>query len=191
MKPTNSSRHVFKVVLLSCYAALSLGSSAVYADTPAPTTGNPAAATKAPSDPKDLKQITAPAEAPASPLTLRIGLPVWVTAISGSVGVRNLVSPAAYVPFNDLYNHLDYSIPGSVEMGYGKWGVLLDGQYSKLSETLNPPGPLLNSAAVQFEQGFAELNVSYKALDTDKFALAPFIGTRFEYVIISGQASAT
>ena len=138
-----------------------------------------------------MKQITAPVEKPSTPFTFRLGAPLWVSAISGSVGVRGRVTDAQYISFSDLYNHLDYAIPGSLEVGYGKWGVLVDGQYTKLSDTLDTRDVLFSDADVQFEQAFAEFNLSYKVVDTPQFNLAPFIGTRFEYVRISGQASAT
>jgi len=168
-----------------CIAMLAMGSTPIFAADA--TTSAPAK----PSDPKDSKQITAPTEKPAAPWAFRIGAPLWVSAISGSVGVRGRVSNAAYVPFNDLFNKLDYSIPGSLEVGYGKWGVLLDGQYTKLSDNLNTRDILFNSASVQFAQAFAEFNLSYKVVDSDKLTVAPFIGTRYEYVKLSGQASAT
>ncbi|MCE0521277.1 MAG: hypothetical protein LV480_00005, partial [Methylacidiphilales bacterium] len=166
-----------------CLGLLALGSVAALADD--------AATTPAPTDPKDMKQVKAPAEKPPTPVTCRIGAPLWVSAISGSVGARGRVTNASYVSFSDLYNHLDYAIPGSVELGYGKWGLLVDGQYTKLSDTLNTRDVLFSSASIQMEQAFAELNISYKVVDTDKFTLSPFVGTRFEYVRLSGQASAT
>jgi hypothetical protein len=177
--------------LQSCVAALLLGSIATYgADAgtaSSPTATKPTAST----DPKDLKEIAAPEQKPVSPLTVRIGIPGWASAISGSTGIRGRVSDAQYISFSGIVEHLDYVIPGSVEVGYGKWGLLIDGQYTKLHETLDTRDILFNSASVEMEQAFAELNISYKVIETDKFSLAPFIGTRFEYLSLSGQATST
>jgi opacity protein-like surface antigen len=158
------------------------------APSPAPTANKPAAT----SDAKDMKELTPVlAEKPSSKLTVRLGIPGWASAVSGSTGVRGRVSDAKYISFSGLAEHLDYAIPGSIEVGYGKWGLLLDGQYTKLSDTLETRDILFNSAGIEMEQAFAELNVSYKVIETDKFCLAPFVGTRFEYVRLSGQATST
>jgi opacity protein-like surface antigen len=160
----------------------------------ADSTTNPApVANKSPlaTDPKDSKQIAVVEEKPASPLTFRVGVPGWASAVSGSTGVRGFVSDAKYISFTGIVDHLDYVIPGSVEVGYGKWGVLLDGQYTKLHETLDTRGILFSSANVDMEQAFAELNISYKVIETDRFCLAPFVGTRFEYEGLHGQATST
>jgi opacity protein-like surface antigen len=143
-------------------------------------------------DAKDMKEITAPVEKSTSPVNFRIGTFLWQSEMSGSVGARGVVSDAKYIPFNDLEERLDYAIPGSIEVGYGKWGVLLEGQYTKLQETLEPPrGIFLNPASVDMEQAFADFNVSYKVVDQDGLTLSPFIGTRFEYIRIHAQASTT
>ena len=188
MKLTNLL-HIVRNALFISGCVATLGSSSGYAaDATAPAT---TASAKAPSDPKDVKQISAPAEAPAPKLTIRVGAPLWVSAISGEMGVRGRVSPAKYVPFNDIFNHLDYAIPANIEVGYGKWGLLLDGQFTRLSDTLGSRDIIFNPADVQMDQAFAELNISYKVVETDKFNIAPFIGTRFQYLKVSGQASTT
>lgn len=198
MKLTSFLRLLRKAVGFSrCVVLIALGLSVGRADGTAPakstsTAAHSTSSSTAKTDDKDMKEITPVlAEKPASPFTVRVGAPLWVSAISGSVGVRGRVSDAAYINFTDIFNHLDYSIPGSIEVGYGKWGILLDGQYTKLSDTLDTRDIIFNNAAVQIEQAFADFNISYKVVDEDNFSLAPFIGTRFEYVRISGQASTT
>lgn len=180
---------------------LILGSHAVFADTStSPKTSSPASGSKlTSSDPKDMKQVTAAQEVKSSPLQFRIGLPTWASAVSGQVGVRGNVSDIGYISFTSIFQRLDYVVPGSIAVDYGKWGVLLEGQYVKLSENFSVPvsGPLSGpigarinpvvSGDVQMEQAFADFNLSYKVVDTDKVKIAPFIGTRYEYVRVKGS----
>ncbi|MCE0521869.1 MAG: hypothetical protein LV480_03050, partial [Methylacidiphilales bacterium] len=65
MKFTNPRHFVERVACLSgCLGLLALGSVAALADD--------AATTPAPTDPKDMKQVKAPAEKPPTPVTCRI-----------------------------------------------------------------------------------------------------------------------
>jgi hypothetical protein len=146
-----------------------------------------------------MKEINPPEVEKSSALKFRIGIPAWASAVSGQAGVRGNVSDIGYISFTNILEHLDYVFPGSIAIDDGKWGVLLEGQYVKLSENFSVPisGPLSGpigakinpvvGGKVEMEQAFADFNVSYKIVGTDKLTIAPFIGTRFEYVRIHGS----
>ena len=151
--------------------------------------------------PNDMKEITPPQTGDSSQLKFHIGLPAWASGISGEMGAKGAVSDVGYISFSNILEKLDYVIPGSLSVDYGKWGVLVEGQYVKLGLDFSAPinGPLpgprgptiVVGATVKMEQAFADFNLSYKVIDTDKFTLAPFVGTRFEYVKLSGTFGGT
>ena len=183
--------------LYLCLLVSILGSSTVLAETA------PSGSKSTPSDAKDMKEITPPQVEKSSALKFRIGVPAWASAVSGQAGVRGNVSDIGYISFTNVIEHLDYVVPGSLSVEYGKWGFLLEGQYVKLSESFSVPvsGPLSGpigakinpvvSGKVTMEQAFADFNVSYNIVDTDKLTIAPFVGTRFEYVRIQGSLLAS
>jgi hypothetical protein len=189
------------ICLHLCLILFALGSCAVFAEaSSSPKTATTTSGSKAtPSDAKDMKEITPPQVEQSSALKCRIGIPAWASAVSGQAGVRGNVSNIGYISFTNIIRHLDCVVPGSISVDYGKWGFLLEGQYVKLSEDFSVPisGPLSGpigakinpvvGGKVEMEQAFADFNVSYKVVATDKLTLAPFIGTRFEYVRINGS----
>jgi opacity protein-like surface antigen len=122
-----------------------------------------------------------------SPVKVRVGIPMWMSSISGDVGVRGQVATMNTIEFGQILERLDYVIPGSVGVEYKKWTFLTEGQFVKLSDTVSPEGPVFTSGNLEMEQAFIDVNVGYKVVETEDFTLAPFIGTRIEYVSLDLQ----
>ncbi len=133
----------------------------------------------------DLAPNLAPPPAKASPFQFDIGAPLWSSAISGTMGFKGYTAHA-YVSFSDLWNHIDYVVPLTMDAHYQKWGFHLDGQYVKLSAPLDPRGVLYKSGDVTMEQAFANFNLNYKVVDTSRFSLNTSIGGRYNYLNLGG-----
>lgn len=56
---------------------------------------------------------------------VRTALYAWGTMLDGDVSVRGIDAPVD-VGFDDILDHLDYAVMGTVEIGRGKWSFLSD-----------------------------------------------------------------
>ena len=149
--------------------------------TPAKTTANTAVATK----PADAKEIVPPPTKSASPFQFDIGVPVWGSEISGTVGVKG-ISGHTYVSFGQLWDHLDAVAPLTMDARYQKWGLHVDGQYAKLAEQFDTRDILFNSGTVTMEQAFANFNVNYEVFKNQRTTVRASLGGRYNYMSLGG-----
>ncbi len=123
-------------------------------------------------------------ETPA-PLEIRIGLPGWLSGLSGDTGVKGVVS-SADVSFDQLLRHLTHvPIVLSADIRYHRWELFGDGQYMQLSDSVTLPGLLFTNANLHLTSAFVEGFVGYRLINCDKAALSLFAGARYTYM--SGQ----
>jgi len=74
--------------------------------------------------------------------TFRIAPYLWGTAIDGNVAHENLpIDFHAGLGFDDVWENLDIGAMGAFEARKGRYGVLADGLYAKLSTTAYAPVP--------------------------------------------------
>lgn len=125
-------------------------------------------------------QIQAP---PASrSFEFEIGLPGWLSGMSGDVGVRGIVAPVD-VKFIDLLKKVDeIPIVLAASLRYGRWEFFADGQYLHLSDSVTLPGVLFDRANIEIGSGLAEAFVGYRVIDCEKGSLSIYAGARYNYM---------
>jgi hypothetical protein len=111
----------------------------------------------------------------------RIGIPGWMTGVSGDFGVRGVVSDQD-VKFTDILKRLDMIATGSLYARYHRWEFFADGQYSKLSDTAVLPGLLFDTARVSLKSAFAEAFLGYRLINCQKASLSLIVGARYIYM---------
>jgi opacity protein-like surface antigen len=117
-----------------------------------------------------------------SPLEVRIGIPGWITGISGDFGVRGIVSPLD-VKFSDILKRLDQvPIVLSAYVRYNRWEFFGDGQYLSLSDSVTLPGVLFDRADIEVKSGLVEAFVGYRLINCEKGSLSLFAGGRYNYM---------
>jgi hypothetical protein len=116
-----------------------------------------------------------------SPWEVRIGIPGWLSGIDGQFGVRGLVTNVN-IPFVDLLRRMDAVAVLSLYARYGRWEWFGDGQYVKVSDSVQLPGLLFTNASLEMKQGFAEQFAGYRVVDLEKFTLSCYAGARYNYM---------
>jgi len=147
--------------------------------------GNGVTQTKA-NDPKEITPELSQTPPAASPFQFDIGIPAWASAINGTVGIKG-VSGTVNETFTSLWDHMDWVAPLAADVRYQKWGFHLDGQIVQLSETLNTRDILYLSGTVKMQQAFANFNVNYQVLDTERWKVNTSFGGRYNYLSLSGN----
>ena len=141
--------------------ALASAPFCVQAGAPAAKEPQPVAVQPAPSD----WQITA-------------SLPLWISGIDGTVGVRGYTADTS-ASFLDIVRNLDMIAAGNLEIRKGRWGGWIDGAYLKASVGADTPGPLLDSLNVGIEQITLEAALFYRAWQSDRGFLDLYAGARY------------
>ena len=138
-------------------------------------------------DPKDSKSVP-PAEIKPwcetpSPLEIRIGVPGWISGLSGDVGVKGVVSDIE-VGFEELFDHLTHvPIVLSADIRYKRWEFFADGEYIEVGDdSAALPGLFFTNANVHVKSGLAEAFLGYRLINCDKAALSIFAGARYTYL---------
>ena len=68
----------------------------------------------------------------------RTALYGWAQSLDGDVTVRGFTAPVD-LKFSDLLQDLDMAFMGLAEVSHGRWGLLLDVNYAKISDSLSLP----------------------------------------------------
>ncbi len=137
-------------------------------------------------DPKDSKSIP-PAEIkpwcePPPPIEIRIGIPGWISGVSGDSGVKGVVSNID-VGFEELFDHLTHvPLALSLDIRYRRWEFFGDGEYIELGSSAALPGLLFTNANIHLKFGWAEGFVGYRLINCDKATLSIFAGARYTYM---------
>jgi hypothetical protein len=111
----------------------------------------------------------------------RVGLPGWLSGLSGDFGVRGVVTDQD-VKFVDLLKRIDMIAVGSLYYRYHRWEFMANGQYIRLSDTAELPGILFDQAHVALKTAFAEAFVGYRLVNCRTATLSIFAGARYNYM---------
>jgi hypothetical protein len=111
----------------------------------------------------------------------RVGLPGWLTGLSGDFGVAGLVTDQD-VKFTDILKRLDMIAAGSLYARYHRWEIFADGQYMKLSDTAPLRGILFESARISLKSAFAEGFIGYRLINCERASLSLYAGARYSYM---------
>ncbi|MGB1128600.1 MAG: hypothetical protein ACPG4K_01020 [Haloferula sp.] len=107
---------------------------------------------------------------------------VWMTGLNGTIGANGVTSPVD-IDFGDILGNLDMVWSSTLEANRGKWGVLLDFTYLKLSDNFLPtfgtsPPPIAPSG-FEMEMFLLDLVGSYRISEWDSGALHLTGGVRW------------
>ena len=103
---------------------------------------------------------------------------IWATDLSGDMTVHGNTVPVD-IGFDKLVDHIDYAFMGTFEVGKGRWGVLTDLFYAKLSAE-NSVGR--STAETELEQFIGNLVVTYRWIDTGSTRLDTYAGARVNWM---------
>jgi hypothetical protein len=120
-------------------------------------------------------------ETPAT-LEIRIGIPGWLSGLSGDTGVKGVVT-SSDVSFDQLLRHLTHvPIALSADIRYQRWEFFADGQYMEVGASATLPGLLFTTANLHLKSALAEGFVGYRLINCDRVALSLFAGARYSYM---------
>ncbi|MFV0336976.1 MAG: hypothetical protein ACK5LK_01860 [Chthoniobacterales bacterium] len=107
---------------------------------------------------------------------------LWGLGMDGHVGVKGFGPlKVDFSPKSILY-HLDWGVMARGEIRKGRWGLIGDGFFSKLSADGNPPAPLYREADLKIYQGMASLALFYRVIEKPQGFLDIYAGARFNYM---------
>jgi hypothetical protein len=129
----------------------------------------------------DLAQPPPEPQAPAyvNDWKFQLTLYGWATALDGDVGIRGLPPVDVDVSFADILDNLDGAIMGSFYASNGKWMVLTDLIWAKLSDSVDV-GPFGGSVDFEQRQLIASAIVGYALpLGVPNLQLSATAGVRY------------
>jgi hypothetical protein len=107
---------------------------------------------------------------------------LWAAGLNGFVGANNLVAEVD-VPFEDIWDTLDFAMFLAGDARKGNWVILTDLQYVKNSAGEDfTNGDVSASIDVGTEQFKAELAVGYVLYETEQHFLQAHAGALYTYV---------
>jgi opacity protein-like surface antigen len=109
---------------------------------------------------------------------------LWVAGFSGwsRVGTR---TPTANLDasFSDVLKNLNFGGMGSFEARYGRWGVVVDTIYVKVSKTSDPLlGGALGTVRLKLNETILQAAAAYRVIDSAVMPIDVLIGVRYAYV---------
>lgn len=111
----------------------------------------------------------------------RVGLPGWISGLSGDFGVRGTVADVD-VPFKDILERIDMIAAGDVYYRYHRWEFFADGLYLRISDDADVRGVLFGNAHVAIKSAFAETFVGYRLINCQEGYLSLIAGARYNYM---------
>jgi len=110
----------------------------------------------------------------------QIGIPGWMSGLSGDFGVRGVVADTD-VSFGDLLSDLDMMAAGSIYARYHRWEFSANGLYLKVSDSAPLRGLLFGNARVSLKDAFSEQFLGYRLINCNDAVLSVFAGARYNY----------
>lgn len=120
-------------------------------------------------------------ETPA-PLEIRIGIPGWLSGVSGDTGVKGVVG-SVDVPFHEILDHLTHvPLSLSADIRYKRWEFFGDGEYIEVGDSVTLPGLLFTDANMHIKTGGLGAAVGYRLVNCTNAWLSLFAGMRYTYL---------
>jgi opacity protein-like surface antigen len=108
----------------------------------------------------------------------------WAAGMSGWGRIGARTPTVRFNPsFSDIWRDLDVGAMGTFEARKGRWGVLFDAMYVKLSQTSNSlRGGYLGKAKVDISQTILQLAGAYRVVDDRTVPVDVLAGLRYTYL---------
>jgi opacity protein-like surface antigen len=87
---------------------------------------------------------------------------IWGAGLEGDVKLGRLPSAGVEASFSDILNVLDLGLMGAFEGRKGRWGVLFDGIYVSLSDSVPTPNSLYGNAQINLTEQIYSLAGTYR-----------------------------
>lgn len=111
----------------------------------------------------------------------------WAMGLNGVTGIGSFTSETD-VDSMDVINHLNGAFFLQAEARHGRWGILFDGYYARLSGGGSTPGLLYSQAEFKLDQAMAELAVAYRVLEGPAGSLDVLAGARYNSMALDLHA---
>src|SRR5215475_6019922 len=116
------------------------------------------------------------------PFEIRIGMPGWLSGVSGDAGVKGVVG-SVDVPFHAILDHLTHvPISLSMDIRYQRWEIFGSGEYIEVGDSVTLPGLLFTNANMHLKVGGLGAFVGYRVINCDNAYLSLFAGMRYTYI---------
>jgi hypothetical protein len=116
---------------------------------------------------------------------------VWATGIWGDVAVGRAPTADVEATFGDIIENLDFAAMAMFEARRGRWGLILDGLYSKLSADGPSPAPGFSRTDVELRTGVVEPAVAYRVWEKEALSIDVVGGARIWIVDTEMKLSGT
>ena len=164
--PTHMKTPMPNKSALAATAALTL--AAIQIITPAVCAGE--------RSPVDSKKTVIPPE-PANPWQVKLAIPGWLAATSGTIGTDGINSNV-YLGADTLIRHLDMIATVSAEVRKGRFGMYGDFLYVSASDGVGTDG-LIQKLDVRLDQYLVDLELNYRVLEGPRGFLDVRGGVRY------------
>ena len=113
---------------------------------------------------------------------VRLGLPGWLSSMSGDTGVKGVVADVD-IPFHKLLDHLEHiPLVLSIDARYRQWEFFGDGQFITLTDSVSLPGLLFTNANMHLTSGLGEGFIGYRLINCQNVSFSLFAGARYSYL---------
>jgi hypothetical protein len=106
---------------------------------------------------------------------------LWAAGLSGWARIGARTPTAKFdANFSDVWKNLDFGAMGAFEARNGRWGILFDAIYVRLSKTSDPLlGGALGTARVKGDETIVQLAGAYRVLDSAVVPVDVLAGVRY------------
>jgi hypothetical protein len=119
-------------------------------------------------------------EAPPAPdrWHFQIASPGWLAGLDGTVGVNGL-NADVNVKFDEIFQHLDWTVALRVEANKGRFGIFGELIYLSLSDGAQLQDRLINNTRVQVDEYLVNLGMSWRLVDQPRYSIDVVAGTHY------------
>lgn len=109
----------------------------------------------------------------------------WAPGLYGTIGVGNLPSMTVDSSPIDVLQKLNWGVFARGEIRKGRWGLLADGFFAQFSASVEPTGPLYQSASARLQQSIDSAMLAYRVIDARNYYVDGYAGARLYYMGVS------